>query len=176
MLNKFDQFTCCRSRKSGNPYPPMFGGTVAGANPGSGVLGSPLSRGRHSEKASIAFRVTRSFWWKIAGRTKSTRPIMGTILVAALLQATTARAADEPLVIAKQGNFYIGGKYVESNGDRPMVGQMYVQYQIPARQTHPYPIVMVHGGSQTGSGWISTPDGREGWATYFLRQGYAVYV
>jgi pimeloyl-ACP methyl ester carboxylesterase len=57
-----------------------------------------------------------------------------------------------------------------------MVGQAYVQYQIPQRQTHPYPIVMVHGGSQTGSGWISTPDGREGWATYFLRHGYAVYV
>ena len=30
------------------------------------------------------------------------------------------------------------------------------------------PIVMVHGGGQTGSGWISTPDGREGWAQYFL--------
>ena len=35
---------------------------------------------------------------------------------------------------------------------------------------------MIHGGSQTGSGWISTPDGRDGWATYFLRHGYAVYV
>jgi pimeloyl-ACP methyl ester carboxylesterase len=35
---------------------------------------------------------------------------------------------------------------------------------------------MVHGGSQTGSGWISTPDGRDGWAIYFLRHGYAVYV
>jgi pimeloyl-ACP methyl ester carboxylesterase len=35
---------------------------------------------------------------------------------------------------------------------------------------------MVHGGSQTGSGWISTPDGREGWATHFVRRGYGVYV
>jgi pimeloyl-ACP methyl ester carboxylesterase len=58
----------------------------------------------------------------------------------------------------------------------PMVGQAYVQFQIPQRQTHLYPIVMVHGGSQTASGWISTPDGREGWTTYFLRHGYAVYV
>ncbi len=85
-------------------------------------------------------------------------------------------AADEVLTIARQGNFYIGGKYVESNGDRPMVGQAYVQYQIPQQQTRPHPIVMIHGGSQTGSGWISTPDGRDGWATYFLRHGYAVYV
>src|SRR5437764_1075402 len=87
-----------------------------------------------------------------------------------------AGAADEPLTIAKQGNFYIGGKYVEIKGDTPMVGQAYVQFQIPARQTHSFPIIMIHGGSQTGSGWISTPDGREGWATYFLRRGYAVYV
>ena len=87
-----------------------------------------------------------------------------------------ADAADEPLVIAKQGNFYVGGKYVESNGDVPMVGQVFVEFQIPQRQTHPFPIVMIHGGGQTGSGWISTPDGREGWAQYFLRRGYAIYV
>jgi hypothetical protein len=31
-------------------------------------------------------------------------------------------------------------------------------------------------GGQTGSNFTGTPDGREGWAQYFLRQGYAVYV
>ena len=92
------------------------------------------------------------------------------------LACTAAGAADEPLMIAKQGNFYVGGKYVESSGDTPMVGQTFVEYQIPQRQSHPYPIVMVHGGGQTGSGWISTPDGREGWAQYFLRRGYAIYI
>jgi pimeloyl-ACP methyl ester carboxylesterase len=89
---------------------------------------------------------------------------------------TATRAADDVLTIAKQGNFYVGGRYVESNGDMPMVGQAFVEYQIPQRQTHPYPIVLIHGGSQTGTGWISTPDGRDGWAIYFLRRGYAVYV
>ena len=92
------------------------------------------------------------------------------------LDPTVGRAADEPLMIAKQGVFYVGGKYVESNGDVPMVGQAFVEYQIPQHQTHPYPIVLVHGGSQTGIGWISTPDGREGWAIYFLRHGYAIYI
>jgi len=91
------------------------------------------------------------------------------------LFSVSANAA-EPIVIAEQGNFYIGGRYVEDNGDQPMIGQMYVQYQIPFERTHTLPIIMVHGGSQTGSGFISTPDGREGWATYFLRRGYAVYV
>ena len=57
-----------------------------------------------------------------------------------------------------------------------MVGQMYVEYMIPARRSHPYPIVMVHGGSQTGTNFTGTPDGREGWAQYFVRRGYAVYV
>jgi pimeloyl-ACP methyl ester carboxylesterase len=98
------------------------------------------------------------------------------LLIGCCFDSAAVRAADDVLTIAKQGNFYIGGKYIESIGDMPMIGQAFVQFQIPQRQTHPYPIVMVHGGGQTGSGWISTPDGRDGWATYFLRQGYAVYV
>ena len=98
------------------------------------------------------------------------------LLIGCCFDSAPVRAADDVLTIAKQGNFYIGGKYIESNGDMPMIGQAFVQFQIPQRQTHRYPIVMVHGGGQTGSGWISTPDGRDGWATYFLRHGYAVYV
>src|SRR3984885_7559527 len=46
----------------------------------------------------------------------------------------------------------------------------------PAKVIHPYPVVMVHGGGQSGSNFTGTPDGREGWAQFFLRQGYAVYV
>jgi pimeloyl-ACP methyl ester carboxylesterase len=53
---------------------------------------------------------------------------------------------------------------------------MYVEYMIPAKRLHPFPIIMVHGGSQTGTNFTGTPDGREGWAQYFVRRGYAVYV
>jgi len=35
---------------------------------------------------------------------------------------------------------------------------------------------MVHGGSQTGTNFTGTPDGRESWAQFFVRRGYAVYV
>jgi pimeloyl-ACP methyl ester carboxylesterase len=104
------------------------------------------------------------------------RILFGILLAALALLAPLAANAAEPIVIAEQGNFYVGGRYVEDNGDMPMIGQMYVQYQIPFERTHELPIIMVHGGSQTGSGYISTPDGREGWATWFLRRGYAVYV
>jgi len=47
---------------------------------------------------------------------------------------------------------------------------------IPQRLLHPYPVVMVHGGNQTGTNFTGTPDGREGWAQYFVRRGYSVYV
>ena len=81
------------------------------------------------------------------------------------------------MTLSTQGNFFVGGHYMQTkDGRQIMIGQMYVQYQIPAHKTHPYPIVMIHGGGQTGEGYYETPDGREGWATWFLRRGYAVYV
>ena len=53
---------------------------------------------------------------------------------------------------------------------------MFVEYQIPAKVTAPYPIVMIHGQFQNGSNFLGTPDDREGWAEYFVRRGFAVYV
>ena len=81
-----------------------------------------------------------------------------------------------PLALAKMGNFFAGGQYDDKNPAKHMFGQLYAEYFIPQQQRHPFPIVMIHGGSQTGSGWLETPDGREGWAQYFLRLGYPVYV
>ena len=37
-------------------------------------------------------------------------------------------------------------------------------------------VVFVHGGGGTGRVWESTPDGREGYQTIFLRRDYAVYI
>jgi pimeloyl-ACP methyl ester carboxylesterase len=54
--------------------------------------------------------------------------------------------------------------------------QMYVEHWIPREVRHPYPVVLIHGGYGQGSDWVSTPDGRRGWATLFLEQGYKVYV
>ena len=53
---------------------------------------------------------------------------------------------------------------------------MYVEYWIPRTLRCRYPVVMIHGDWQTGTNFTGTPDGREGWAQYFLRHGYAVYV
>ena len=81
-----------------------------------------------------------------------------------------------PLQIAREGYIYAGGHIDQSSPTRPMIGQLYAEYQIPAHQTHRYPVVMIHGGHQNGTNFTGTPDGREGWAQYFLRHGYAVYV
>jgi pimeloyl-ACP methyl ester carboxylesterase len=83
---------------------------------------------------------------------------------------------DKPLEIVDQGVFSIPGRYVEVGKQTIMVGQMYVQYQMPKHKTRPYPVVMIHGGGQTASNFLSTPDGRRGWADDFVANGYAVYV
>src|SRR5882724_2381844 len=98
------------------------------------------------------------------------------LAAAALLNLIAARpgaAADEnpPLNLARDGFFYAGGKPVKIDGKTFIAGQMYVEYRIPAKQTHPYPIVMVHGGTRSGANWTGTVDGREGWAQYFARRG-----
>jgi pimeloyl-ACP methyl ester carboxylesterase len=54
--------------------------------------------------------------------------------------------------------------------------QMYVEHWIPTTVRHPVAIVLVHGGYGQGTDWISTPDGRRGWVSQFLEQGYAVYL
>ena len=106
-------------------------------------------------------------------------PALHALSLAALLAlaATSARAADDPPYgLAREGFLYVGGKPATVNGQTYMAGQMFVEFRIPAQQMHPYPIVMVHGGTRSGTTYLGTPDGREGWAQYFVRQGYAVYV
>jgi pimeloyl-ACP methyl ester carboxylesterase len=95
---------------------------------------------------------------------------------ASSMQLAGLHAQTGPLVIARQGYFFVGGRIEPALQGSPTVGHMYVEYQIPQALAHPYPVVMIHGGGQTGTNFTGTPDGREGWAQYFLRRGYAVYV
>ena len=89
---------------------------------------------------------------------------------------TQTKAKPAPLVLADQGFFWTGLVRQQTPNGTIAAGQMFVQYQIPEHIRHPYPIVMVHGGGGQGTDFLGTPDGRPGWATYFLKQGYAVYV
>jgi pimeloyl-ACP methyl ester carboxylesterase len=90
--------------------------------------------------------------------------------------ARTARTRTPALTLARSGHLFAGGRIDPAVEGSPMTGQMYVEYAIPRTLKSRFPIVMVHGGSQTGTNFTGTPDGREGWAQYFLRRGFAVYV
>ncbi len=114
------------------------------------------------------------------------------MLLFALIYAANIDAEDKgktPLVIATEGSFFVGGSLVKAPGvfdpTKPLpapddgqsfqIDQLYAQYQIPVDQFE-FPIVFVHGASQTGKTWESTPDGREGFQSIFVRRGYGVYV
>src|ERR1700752_302582 len=107
-----------------------------------------------------------------------TKSLLFALLAAASFAISPAQAQQPrgPLMLAKSSYFFVGGKIDASAPGSAPVGHMYVEYMIPQRQTQRYPIIMVHGGSQTGTNFTGTPDGREGWAHFFVRRGYAVYV
>src|SRR5262245_10185439 len=104
----------------------------------------------------------------------------------------TKKFLSKPLVIEDQGSFFIGGVTKVTNyatvpppnapnqGITPnqiTIGQMYVQFQIPARKKPRMPpVIMVHGSTHTAACLESTPDGREGWPPYFVRNGISTYV
>ena len=119
------------------------------------------------------------------------------ILVSATLLVATVGAASaemkkfltKPLVIDDQGSFFIGGvpkvtNYATVPGPNQQpapnqitIGQMYVQFQIPAtKKRNAAPVIMVHGSTHTAACLESTPDGREGWYPYFVRKGISTYL
>ncbi len=95
-------------------------------------------------------------------------------------------SATGPLVIQQQGSFAVGGKVVSTpgtydNNQPTTAGQtfhgdhLYAFYQLP-QNPKPLPIVMLHGAFQSARSWETTPDGREGFQTLFLRRGFPVYL
>jgi pimeloyl-ACP methyl ester carboxylesterase len=56
------------------------------------------------------------------------------------------------------------------------LGHAPVYYFIPSERAHSLPIVMVPGLGLPAAIYLGTPDGREGWAQFFVRRGFSVYV
>jgi hypothetical protein len=129
-------------------------------------------------------------------RSKSVLPVAFVLMAATLSGQGTQqkRMMGGPVTLEDQGSFFVGGvtKITEyaappfaPPGQAPpaavpqqiTIGQMYVQYQIPAKRSAPgWPVIMVHGSTHTGAALEATPDGREGWYPYFVRKGVATYV
>jgi len=111
--------------------------------------------------------------------------ISRSLFLPALVAATVPARAEPPKLpvpavdqsaVAQRGYFYAGGKYVGEPGKEIMQGQVYVEVLAPKDVRRPYPLVLIHGAAQTATNWMGTPDGRKGWAEYFVEQGYIVYM
>jgi len=115
------------------------------------------------------------------------------VVIAGKLQAQEAQKTKKfltkPLLIEDQGSFFVGGVPKVTNyaivpaanqqpsPDQITIGQMYVQFEIPAnKKRNAPPVIMVHGSSHTAVCLESTPDGREGWYPYFVRKGISTYL
>lgn len=98
---------------------------------------------------------------------------------------------DGALVITKQGIFSSGGTVTEPvegefdettnwldltrAGNTAHVDHANVLYQIPA-DDNGNPMVYLHGYGQSRMGWMTTPDGREGWSDIFLKNGHSAFL
>ena len=78
--------------------------------------------------------------------------------------------------IVHRESFFVGGSYTSTGSDCFMRGQMYVEAWTPELLVYPLPIVFIHGGWQTAMNWMNTPDGRPGWADWFVSRGWRVYL
>ena len=108
------------------------------------------------------------------------------LVAAALALAAAAAPAQSPLMLQEQGSFAVGGTVVRSPGTfdsmQPAGGgqtlhgdHARVFYQVPVN-ARKLPLVMWHGFGQFGKNWETTPDGREGFQTLFLRRRFPVYL
>ncbi|ETF03689.1 esterase [Advenella kashmirensis W13003] len=106
------------------------------------------------------------------------------------------KKSHSPISLRDMGSFHVGGRTVQlhgqpeyhrvlSAGGEPvsvnlngtyMIEQMYVQYFLPAQPNGKGPLIFWHGGGMSGAAWETTPDGREGWANFFIHRGWDVYL
>ncbi|TFK43325.1 alpha beta-hydrolase [Crucibulum laeve] len=76
----------------------------------------------------------------------------------------------------RRSYFYVGQSYVPQGNSSIAFGQMYVEHLVPSVVSQPFPLLFIHGRGMTGTNFLNTPDGRLGWADYFLSKGYEVYI
>jgi N-sulfoglucosamine sulfohydrolase len=99
-----------------------------------------------------------------------------------LLVPRPPASVGEPLTLAGTGILFVGGREVPLAGGKrggagsQTIEQAPVHYLIPNARRRSMPVVMLPGHGLSSYIYLATPDGREGWAQAFARQGYAAYV
>ncbi len=127
------------------------------------------------------------------GRMHATSLLIGAVIGCSTHASNRVGTTPAPLVIQQQGSFAVGGASVTAPGTFDPIAQgaytptpdprgqslhgdhAYVFYQIPVNARR-LPLVFWHGHGESARTWETTPDGREGFQTIFLRRGYAVYL
>ena len=118
--------------------------------------------------------------------TKTLRLTKLKLLTISILVFTQCANKNNSLIIQEQGSFAVSGTVITNPGtfnpNSPTPeGQTfhgdhaYVFYQVPVK-ARKLPLVMWHGIGQFSKTWETTPDGREGYQTIFLRRRFPVYV
>lgn len=98
-----------------------------------------------------------------------------TTIIAGIFMSACGTHSDF-ITLEKQGSFMVGGVVLTNNqGQTYRADHAYTFYQIP-RNAKTYPMIFAHGIEQSSKTWESTPDGRDGFANIFLKQGYGVYL
>jgi pimeloyl-ACP methyl ester carboxylesterase len=125
---------------------------------------------------------------------KRTRRLAVATAALFIAACTATSTSVPPLTIQQQGSFAVGGTVITAPGTFDPIRQgaynpagpdsagqtlhgdhAYVFYQVPANARR-LPLVFWHGHGQSGKTWETTPDGREGFQTIFLRRRFPVYV
>ncbi len=101
------------------------------------------------------------------------RRIAGALLCLVLLGSASAQ---ESLTLREMGMFFVGGEVRETAGFEQHVDQALVHYLVPDPDRPKAPVVMYPGLGLSSYIYLSTPDGREGWAQQFARRGFSAYV
>lgn len=84
--------------------------------------------------------------------------------------------AQDPLILREMGVFYVSGQGREAAGPEQSVDQARVHYLVPDVKRPKLPVVMYPGLGLSSYIYMATPDGREGWAQAFAREGFSAYV
>src|SRR6266516_2692313 len=119
--------------------------------------------------------------------------LIGAIIGCSASASNKVTTTPAPLVIQKQGSFAVGGTVIappgvfdpivqgaytptpDSRGQTIHGDHAYVFYQVPVNARR-LPLVFWHGHGESGKTWETTPDGREGFQTIFLRRRFSVYL
>ncbi|MEV0006017.1 hypothetical protein AB0H28_27540 [Micromonospora sp. NPDC050980] len=105
----------------------------------------------------------------------ATAAALAVLTGALLVPRWTGDTRDDELTVTASGYFFVGGQQAtDDSGDRTSTiwtGQAMVHQLVPADADKP-PVIMMPGLGLSSSIFLTTPDGRVGWAQQAARAGH----